>query len=63
MEHAYTTVSRFRRFIQSLGDERELRMALYSTSTAYTSLAVATPAKTASRCLLPRPRRPRRETV
>ena len=41
MEHAYTTVSRFRRFIQSLGDERELRMALYSTSTAYTSLAVA----------------------
>ncbi|KAL1690650.1 hypothetical protein GGG16DRAFT_102921 [Schizophyllum commune] len=41
MEHSFTTVSRFRRFIQGLGEERELRMAMYSTSTAYTSLAVA----------------------
>ncbi|KAL1660575.1 hypothetical protein GGF50DRAFT_130178 [Schizophyllum commune] len=41
VEQSFTTVSRFRRFINSLGDERELRLCLYSTSTTYTSLAVA----------------------
>ncbi|KAI5892533.1 uncharacterized protein SCHCODRAFT_02503570 [Schizophyllum commune H4-8] len=41
VEQSFTTVSRFRRFIQSLGDERELRLCLYSTSATYTSLAVA----------------------
>ncbi|KAL1682734.1 hypothetical protein EV122DRAFT_274116 [Schizophyllum commune] len=41
VEHSYTTVSRFRRFINSIGEERELRLSLYSTSTTFTSLAVA----------------------
>ncbi|KAL1673129.1 hypothetical protein EV122DRAFT_223304 [Schizophyllum commune] len=41
VEQSFTTVCRFRRFINSLGDERELRLCLYSTSTTYTSLAVA----------------------
>ena len=41
VEHSYTTVSRFRRFIQSIGETRELRLCIYSTSTTFTSLSVA----------------------
>ncbi|KAI5889653.1 uncharacterized protein SCHCODRAFT_02635222 [Schizophyllum commune H4-8] len=41
VEHSYTIVSRFRKFINSVGEIRELRLCLYSTSTTFTSLAVA----------------------
>ncbi|KAL1748685.1 hypothetical protein HDZ31DRAFT_29168 [Schizophyllum fasciatum] len=41
IEKSYATVARFRRFIHSLGGDRELRLGLYSTSNTFTSLAVA----------------------